>query len=254
MIPSETQTLKQSVFKLLDKYHDLEPSAICRQLQVPYRKHGATVANYKTEWKSHFRNGLGSKCPTSQHHVRAFCYVPKSVVRGRAVDVGWIESRNRNRGLIWKDPAFGRVEWFESGRVNVMIRKPQHMGRVKTLLCRAFYETGLIFDSKVLDAFLANVHWKGSDDVFEFPVRLPYRVIDNYTETHGIRIVTGDLSHPNAVEVQWVHPDWLERLELLQHHSIKTIEANSEQISQFSKFLSDLSTPKPPRKDDRMVV
>lgn len=256
MIASETHSLKQDVFEILDKYHDLEPLAICRQLQIPYKKHGATVANYKTEWKSHFKNGVGSSCPTSQHNVRAFAYVPKSCDRTAALAVGWQLSKNRNKTLLWKRSLhLGRVEWFTSGKVLVYVRKPfQNLGKVKQILSDAFCGTGLIFSSKLMFAFLDSVHWKGSHDTFEFAERLPYRVIDNYVESHGIKIVFGDISHPSAVEVQWVHPDWLERLELLQHQSVKTIETNSQQIEQFSKFLRDLSTPKQPSSSARSMV
>jgi hypothetical protein len=251
------------VFAVLDRNPLEKPRVICIVLGFDYKKHGRTVANCKTEWKCHFKLGLGSKCPTSQHHVHAFCYVPKTCDRASAVATGWDLSRNRNKMLCWNRDrsSLGRVEWTTKGRVLTYIKKPQTMIRVKQLLVKAFFETGLIFDSRVLGAFLDSVHWKGADDVYATAERLPYMVIDNYVDSHGIRILVGDVTHPNAIEVQWVHPDWLERLELTQQQNIKVIETdsqvlkmNSEQIQQFSSLLKDLSQPKAPSPSDRSVV
>jgi len=129
----------------------------------------------------------------------------------------------------------------------VWIKKPQTMARVKRFLCIAFFESGLIYSSVLLDAFLAKVHWKGAHNVFTTNERLPYNVITNYQKSHGIKIVTGDCSHPTGIEVQWVYPDWLERLELMQQHNIKTLEY-------LSKFMEELSTPKTLRKDASGMV
>jgi hypothetical protein len=96
----------------------------------------------------------------------------------------------------------GRIEWFQTGRVIVYIKSPQTMARVKTLLCKAFHNTGLIFDSKVLDQFLSKVRWKSAHDTYETNSRLPHKIIDNYVTSHGIKIVTGDSTHPNSIEIQ----------------------------------------------------
>jgi hypothetical protein len=261
VIASESHTIKQQVFSRLDKDPLEKPKDTCFLLQLDYKKHGGTVANAKTEWKSHFKNGLGSKSP-KQHYVRTFCYVPKCLDRKQfgsqvvplALAAGWIQSRNRNRGLIWKDPQFGRIEWWETGRILETVKKPRTMLVAKKLLSRAFFDTYLINDLRICSAFLNSVRWFGSHDVYEYAERLPYRVIDNYVKSHGIRIVTGDVTDPNGLEVQWCHPDVAERGEILQQQMSKALELNSQQIQVFSQFMQDLSQPKPKPKDDRMCV
>ena len=255
------ESIAQRVYSLLDKSPYSTPKSICSQLKLSYETHGNYIGVLKSRRKSYYQFELGSKC-SNLHHARAFCYVPKSVDRDRALEVGWIRSKSRNRFLVFKDSEFGRVVWFETGRVNVMIKRPQQMGRVKQLLCKAFYESGLIYDPKVLDAFLARVYWKGAHEVHECSERLPYKVIDNYVESHGIRIVLGDRSHPKAVEVQWCYPDWIERHELKENYTLKALEnsskgivQNSEAIQQFNELMKDLSSPrKSISSQDRLMV
>lgn len=258
------ESIAQRVYSILDKNPYSTSKHVCRELKISYEVHGHYVRNLICRWKCHHQFGLWPKSPKSpnQHHARAFCYVPKSADRDRALEAGWTLSKNRNRCLLFKDSEFGRIEWFRSGRVNVMIKRPQQMGRVKQLLCKAFYESGLIYDLKVLDAFLARVYWKGAHEVHECSERLPYRVIDNYVESHGIRIVLGDRSHPKAVEVQWCYPDWIERHELKENYTLKALEnsskgivQNSEAIQQFNELMKDLSSPrKSISSQDRLMV
>ena len=187
--------------------------------------------------------------------------------RDRAAEVGWIQSRNRNKTLFWKDSALGRVEWFTSGKLLAHIKKPWTVAVAKTLLCRAFFETGLIFSPKVLDEFLETFQWYGQDDVHETSESLPYTVID-LVEAHGIRIVTGDSSHPNAIEVQRIRPQFVDRFMQTQRDNMElirlnaqamkqnsqVIQQNSQQIVEFNRFLKDLSQPKTPSKADRSMV
>lgn len=239
-------SLKRLVWDELNTNPLLMPKQLCAILTFSYAKHGAYVRKLKSEWKRNLINGRRPKSPKI-HAARAVCRVPKQLDRVLAVYAGWVLSKNRNRVLIWKDRAFGRMEWWETGNVLVWIKKPKTMARVKRFLCIAFYKSGLIYSSVLLDAFLAKVHWKGAHNVFETSEKLPYNVITNYEKSHGIKIVTGDASHLNGIEVQWVCPDWLERLELMQQHNIKILE-------DFRKFMMELSTPKPLRKDASGMV
>jgi len=237
-------SIKAEVWAELEKNSLLTPRQICGILELPYKDYRRYVTQLRYLWKKSSRFGTRSKSP-KMHKARAWCRAPKSLdrksdsdVTRRALEAGWVQSRNRNRALLWKkNSAYGRIEWWETGKILVSIKKPQHMGRVKQLLCFAFFETGLIFDFKVLSAFLSGVRWHGSHDVYATSERLPYMVIDRYVKSHGIRIVLGDVSHPHAVEVQWVYPDWLERLELMQNHNIKALE-------QFTNVMKSLSQPK----------
>lgn len=148
-----TITLKERVFIKLAKYPNISPKELCRLLDKNYAKYGDTVKTYKWQYKkSKSQIGLHSKSPKS-HKARAICRALKSMNRGSALEVGWFQTKNRNRCLIFKDRNYGRIEWWESGTILVSIKKPQTMARVKTFLCKAFFETGLIQSSKILSPF-----------------------------------------------------------------------------------------------------
>ena len=106
----------------------------------------------------------------------------------------------------------GRLQWFETGRVNLYVRRPANLGRAYQLVCNGFSFTGLITDFKVLEGVLAGVKSKGAHYVFKTEHRLPKLVIDLFAKSNGVVIKVGDASHPNAVEVVTCYPDWAERL------------------------------------------
>jgi len=138
--------------------------------------------------------------------------VPAIADRLKALEVGWVASKARNRWLLWKDK-LGRLQWFETGRVNLYVRKPANLGRAYQLVCNGFSFTGLITDVKVLEGVLAGVRFKGAHYVFDTEQRLPRLVIDLFAKSNGVVIKVGDTSHPNAVEVVCCYPDWAERNE-----------------------------------------
>lgn len=164
-----TRSLRQMVFGLLQKDLLLTAKDMCRELGLPYGKYGAYVNNCKSFWKSSYGSERGSKC--SIHAWRGWCYVPKGVDRSQALGAGWVRSRARNRWLLWKDQ-LGRLQWFETSRVNLYIRKPANLGRAYQLFCNGFSFTGLITDVKVLEGILAGVRFKGAHYVFETEHRL----------------------------------------------------------------------------------
>jgi hypothetical protein len=125
-------------------------------LGLDYQVHGKYVANARSFWKYHHRNEQGLKC--CLHGWRGWCFLPGEVggggvLRVRAVEVGWLASRARNRWLLWRD-RLGRLQWFETGRVNLYVRKPANLGRAYQLICNGFSFTGLITDMKVLEIFI----------------------------------------------------------------------------------------------------
>lgn len=266
---TEEGSIRKQIRHLLDKNPLLTAKPLCKLLGLDYKKYEHYVANQRYLWKISYRFGLGSKRP-KMHNVRAFVHAPKCLNRKQfpevvkqAVEAGWTMSKNRNRTLIWKaNLRLGRIEWFTSGKIVVHVKKPQTMGRVKQLLSECFLKTELIFNWNIANQFLDSVKWKAAHDVFETPERLPYMVIDRYVESHGIRIVSGDSTHPNAIECQWCHPDWLERLELMKQQNIKTLEINNKVIEvdskafqRFNQILEDSTKPrKPVSKDGSMVV
>ncbi|MEM2112218.1 MAG: hypothetical protein QXX08_10160 [Candidatus Bathyarchaeia archaeon] len=183
---------------------------LCKLLDLSYGIHGAYVNNCKSIWKSNYRNEQGSKC--SIHAWRGWCYVPECLDRAKAENEGWIASKARNRWLLWRDK-LGRLQWFETGRVNLYVRKPANLGRAYQLVCNGFSFTGLITDVKVLDGVLAGVRFKGAHYVFDTEQRLPKLLIDLFAKSNGVVIKVGDASHPNGVEVVCCYPDWAERNE-----------------------------------------
>ena len=208
-------SIAQQVFKQLDKNPLLTAKPLCKILGLPYSEHGQYIRNLKARWKRNYRNERGSKC--SLHGWRGWCFLPKKLsagIRSRAVEVGWLLSRARNRWLLWKD-RFGRLQWFETGRVNLFVRKPANLGRAYQLVCNGFSFTGLITDFKVLEKVLASVRFKGAHYVFPVGARLPRLTIDLFQKSNGVVIKVGDVSHPDSLEVITCYPDWAERNERL---------------------------------------
>jgi hypothetical protein len=212
-------SLRQRVFRELDQNSLLAPSALRSILKLDGKNCLQLLANYKTQWRHNHRDERGSKC--SLHGWRGWCYLSRelgaaapSVTRTKAVDVGWVRSRARNRWLLWKD-CLGRLQWFETGRVNLYVRKPANLGRAYQLICNGFSFTGLITDIKVLEQVLSTVRFKGAHYVFPIGQRLPKLTVDLFQKSNGIVIKVGDNTHPDSLEVLATYPDWAERNERL---------------------------------------
>ena len=203
-------SIRQSVFEKLDENPSLTAKSLCKLLNLSYCSYSNYLARLKCEWKYYRKNERGSKC--SIHAWRGWCYVPDGVDRARALSVGWVCSRARNRWFLWKD-RLGRLQWFETGRVNLYVRRPANLGRAYQLVCNGFSFTGLITDVKVLEGVLACVRFKGAHYVFETEHRLLRLVVDLFGKSNGVVIKVGDASHPNAVEVASYYPDWAEKNE-----------------------------------------
>ena len=205
------ESIRKRVFRELDKNPRLTPSDLRSILGLHGRVSLQVLANYKTQWLHNHRIERGSKC--SIHAWRGWCHVPLSL-RGRALDVGWLRSRARNRWFLWRD-RLGRLEWFETGRVNVYVRRPASVGRAYQLICNGLSFTGLITDMKVLEKVLSTVRFKGAHYVFPVGQRLPKLTINLFQKSNGVIIKVGDVSHPDSLEVIAVYPDWAERNERL---------------------------------------
>ena len=218
---SDSESIRQRAFAELERNPLLTPKPLCRILGLDYPCYGKYLANVRTLWKYHHKNERGSKC--SLHGWRGWCFLPCGVDRARAVDVGWVRSKARNRWLLWKD-RLGRLQWFETGRVNLYVRKPANLGRAYQLICNGFSFTGLITDIKVLEQLLSTVRFKGAHYVFSVGERLPKLTIDLFQKSNGIIIKVGDTTHPDAVEVIACYPDWAERNERLFEQLNKTLK------------------------------
>jgi hypothetical protein len=210
---SDTRSVRERVFSLLDKNPLLTAKPLCKLLGLRYKQHGHYITNLRYLWKDHYRNERSSKC-SNVHAWRGWCSVPARLDRAAAVGAGWERTRARNRWLLWKD-RLGRLQWFETDRVNVYVRTPANLGRAYQLVCNGFSFTGLITDMKVLEQILQSVRFKGAHFVFEAKERLPYLVIDLFRKSNGVIIKVGDRTHPTGVEVIAEYMDWAERHERL---------------------------------------
>jgi len=242
---SYSESLTKQIFNLLDKNSLLTPKPLCKLLGLSYQTHGQYIANLRSRWKYNHRNERGSKC--SLHGWRGWCYLPEglgtyvpSVARATAVDVGWVRSKARNRWLLWKD-RLGRLQWFETGRVNLYVRKPANLGKAYQLICNGFSFTGLITDVKVLEQVLSTVRFKGAHYVFPVGMRLPRLTIDLFAKSNGIIVKVGDRTHPDSLELLVTYPDWGERNERL-------FVQISEVLQKFFDF-EGVSKPKGSLKD-----
>jgi hypothetical protein len=130
-----------------------------------------------------------------------------------ALDAGWQETKAKNRWLLWIDNRWiGRMMWFMNGRVNLHVKSPVSLGRIKQLVCNGFGFTGIIFEDKILEKVLDSVRPTGAHYVFDVGQNLPKKTIDYFNKDLGVKIRIGDKSHPKSVEVELNTPDWVDRL------------------------------------------
>ena len=217
----ESPNKRAQVFQLLRKDPLLTAMPLCRILGWNYAENQDYVHHLRAQWKADYRNGLGPKCP-KYHNWRGSVYAPKIADRGAALVCGWALSGARNRGLIFRDK-LGRLEWFETGRINIWVRKPANPGRLSQLMADAFFKTTLIKDARVLEVFIGSVIFQGAHAVYETGERLPYRRIEDFKESNGVVIKTGDLSDPTAIEIEFHRPKWAEEIQGTTEALVDTI-------------------------------
>lgn len=243
-------SIRQTVFKELDKNPLLKPKQLCRLLGLIYKDYKRYVTTLRYQWKRSLKNRLGLKSSRFKNW-RGWVYVPESLDRKKypdvtetAVEQGWKLTKARNRYLLWKDPKRGRLEWHMSGRIKIWCKKPADRGRVNQMLVDAFLSTGLIFDIRIFEAFLRSVRFKGAVLIVETSERLPYLKIDFLKDSNGLIFKMGDASHPHCLEFNFFYPNYAEHSEAAVARLNKTLEN-----------LGKLLTPKPKlKKDQRMVV
>lgn len=213
-------TLKDRIETELKKNPLLKPLQLCKILGLDYGVHGNYVTVLRSKWRTLAKNELGSK-RLSFHHWHGYVNVPAAlqsevmhdkVVRNSVLQSGWLETKSRNRFLLWKSK-LGRLMWFMTGRVNVWIRKPANKGKAAQILADAFFRTYLMPDIRIFEAFLASLRFKGASVTVDLGVRLPYTKLSFLKKSNGVEITLGDLSHPTCIEVDYHYPLWAERNE-----------------------------------------
>jgi len=207
------------------------------------------VSKTKWEWKYYYKNERGSKC--SNFHCfkakgklevelsQALRIVVQADWDKKGLGFGWMPSKAKNRFWIWKGK-FGRAVWFETGLVGLNVRRPGNLGKAKQLFCDAFVNSGLITDFKVINPVLELIRPKSGHFPYSSGERLPYMVIRDFEQSHGIVIKVGDRTHPDSVEVIASFSDTmdnaLDKLEKLEKVEIK----NSEALQKVTGILSNL--------------
>jgi hypothetical protein len=195
------------------------------------------------------KNERGSKC-SNFHCFKAKGKLDLELSQGlrrvvqadwdkKGLGFGWVRSKAKNRFWIWKGK-FGRAVWFETGLVGLNVRRPGNLGKAKQLFCDAFVNSGLVTDFKVLNPILERIRPKSGHFPYSAGERLPYMVIRDFEQSHGIVIKVGDRTHPDSVEVIASFSDTmdsaLDKLEKLEKTEIK----NSEALQKVTGILSNL--------------
>ena len=216
---SGKDTIRQLVFDYL-KNHPFQERVnhkrMAKDLGLPYERYKGCFYQLSHQYKTDYAKQQGLK-GFKFHKWHGWIYALKSCDRELALKTGWEKTKARNRFIVWNRDrnALGRLEWFETGRVNIFIKKPATKGKVFTLLAHAFHITGLIFDLKLFSQWAKTFRIKGEHVTADTGKRLPYLKIDQFKESTGFVVVLGDRSHPTSVEIQLTYPDWAERNELL---------------------------------------
>jgi hypothetical protein len=248
-----SNNLRKQIFDLLDGEGQsnplLSPKQICKLLDLSYKQYHNYVSKTKWEWKYYYKNERGSKC-SSLHCFKAkvkldlplsqaLRQVVKLEIEKYGVGFGWVASKAKNRFWIWKGKC-GRAVWFETGLVGLNVRRPGNLGKAKQLFCDAFVNIGLLTDFKVLNPVLERIRPKSGHFPYSAGERLPYMVIRDFEQSHGIVIKVGDRTHPDAIEVIASFSDTmdgaLDKLERLEKNELK----NGEALQRITGILSSI--------------
>jgi hypothetical protein len=235
----------------------LTAPALCKNLGLSHEKHGHYVRNLKSHWRQMVTFGQGSFGSFSWN---GWVNLPKATgpgLRVAAVKAGWVQTRALNKWLLWRDP-LGRLQWFETGRVNIHMRGPASTGRLAQLLAQAFHRTGLIADIDAFEKFRKSARSKGN------------RVLnDNVLPRDKPRMVWIDLGDPKKTGVRegyWMldsgerefyTPKWHLEYEKANQDLKNSLEDLTKQRKDLKNSLEDLTKqtkPKPVRDKEIGVV
>ena len=244
-------SMRKEVCKLLDENPLLTAKMLAKLMNLDYKKYRQTLTNYRNFWVYNHENEQGSKC-SSLHCFKAKVKFDLSVSQKlrNVIDsdveknqFGWVLSKARNRFLVWKG-RLGRAVWFESGTVTLHVKRPGNLGKAKQLFCDAFVNSGLLTDVKVLNPILDRIRPKSGHFPYSSGERLPYMVIRDFEESHGIVIKVGDKTHPNAIEVIASFSDAID----LALQKIDNLAKNGEALNKISDILSKLGNFEKPEE------
>lgn len=216
-LTKDSNNLRALVFDYLDLFPESKPKDIAVNLGLSYNEKNGVLTKYRSEWRK--QSGFGKAPKTgnngiSLHKGRWEIWVPKNLDREAALELGWGVTSNKNGMMFFpKDGGdCGTIFWYVNGHVFLTMHKGYvKMGHVKSLFCSGFNR--LLESDKVLLLCLEKIRHVGGHFVKEVKHRLPYVEVNEFRESHGIRIKLGDRSHPNGVEVEYGVPSVMKPLE-----------------------------------------
>jgi hypothetical protein len=135
--------------------------------------------------------------------------------------------------------SLGRIRLFETGTVEIFVRKPASLGKCKQLFSDAFTRLYLIENIRVVDNFFKELVTR-SHMTYKVGMRVPYMKVTTFQDTHKMIFVAGDRTHPDCYEF------------VLEYHAeVENARALMEQFRQFvGDFRNGEGGPKPLGKMD----
>lgn len=259
--PDFTQNKKKAVWAVLEKRPHSSPTMICELLEINKTyKNRSLIKTYKYRWrigKQIYRQGLKS---LSCHKVHLFHHALNSMDPEVAVKhTDWKMAIDSKNGMVYFVHKYGRIEWFPStGRINVYVKKPALLARIKQLISDAFYRNGIVYDFDNFIVWMEEFKLKGFHLVKDTGERLPYVKIGMLKDSNGVIVKIGDKSHPTSIEIEVTYPDWAERNERqtkqiaedfksVVESAMEEVKLSRDERKEFLQFIRDLGKPQPLR-------
>jgi hypothetical protein len=242
-------SLRKRVFKLLDKDPLLKPMQICNLIEgLSYKQNGEVVTQYKKQWKKEYKSQRGfiRSCPDDVHNAfyKGKLKGVKDVLSRLPSLVSisnWKLSRAKNRYWVFKSE-LGRIRFFETGTVELWVRKPASDGKAMQLFSHAFTWTKLVDSISVVEEFQKTLMRK-MHTLFDYGQRVPYMKVTAFQGTHKFTYVSGDKSHPTCGEFMFEY-----------HAEVESARRLFEQMENFfSQFSSNEGTRSKPLSRDYSV-
>lgn len=234
---SNASNIRKQVFAELDRNPLLTAKPLGKILGLSnsdYQRLKGYIRKLKCDWKRYHENerGLIRSCPDDVHNAfftGSLDLGVSKVVREGLEEVwaragvdrwifpsapqrldGWRKTRSRNRFLLFKS-VLGRIRFFETGLVELYVRKPASLGKAMQLFCDGFTKTLLVTDLVVLNGFQKSLRVRGFHAVFNTDQRLPYMKVKLFKDSNGMELTLGDRTHPNGVELVVNYLDQVEQ-------------------------------------------
>lgn len=214
--------IRKAVFKLLEKDPLLTAKPICKLLNLDYQQYKNYIKVLKSKWVRYHPKERSSirSIPDDVHNAFYKGELPKRVVedvRSKLFEVweragwdrwvfperpmtktGWKITKSTNKALLYKS-SLGRIRLFNTGTVEVFVKKPANLGKCLQLFSNAFTKTYLIESIRVVDEFKDSllIRWHGT---YKTGMRLPYMKVTTFEDTHNLIFISGDRTHPDCYE------------------------------------------------------